>query len=158
LLREVILRMKHQNGESLAEAVGDLWAEHSGSRLRQSGAQVIIPVPLHWRRRWTRGYNQSEALARALASSLQLPCKPSWVRRTRHTPQQTSQTRAQRPENVRGAFKAGSGARLRGVTVLLVDDVLTTGTTCSEASRALREAGAAKVMVAVLAHGSGSSS
>jgi ComF family protein len=152
LLREVILQMKHGNAESLAESMGDLWAEHSASRLRQIGAEVIVPVPLHWRRRWTRGYNQSEALAWALASKLRLPCKPSWLRRTRHTPQQTLQTPAQRRQNVRGAFKARSAARLRGKTVLLVDDVLTTGTTGSEAAQALREAGAAKVVVAVLAH------
>jgi ComF family protein len=154
LLREVILKMKHENGENLAESVGEMWAEHSGSRLRDTGAEVIVPVPLHWRRRWTRGYNQSEALAWALATQLQLPSKPSWLRRTRHTPQQTSQTPAQRQQNVKGAFKARSGARLRGKTVLLVDDVLTTGTTCSEAARALREAGAAKIMVAVLARSS----
>src|SRR5260370_14347203 len=49
LLREVILQMKHQNGESLAESVGEMWAEHSGSRLRETGVEVIVPVPLHWR-------------------------------------------------------------------------------------------------------------
>jgi ComF family protein len=151
LLREVILQMKYRDGESLAESVADLWAEHSGPRLRQHGTQIVIPVPLHWRRRWTRGYNQSEALAWGLASKLQLPCKPSWLRRTRHTPQQTSRSPAQRRDNVRGAFKAYGGANLRDKALLLVDDVLTTGTTCSEAARALRNAGAAKVIVAVLA-------
>jgi predicted amidophosphoribosyltransferase len=95
------------------------------------------------------------ALARALAARLSLPCHPRWLRRIRNTPKQTAQTPTGRRENVRGAFRAPRRARLRGKAVLLVDDVLTTGSTCSEAARALREAGAARVVVAVLAHGQG---
>jgi ComF family protein len=152
LLRDLILRLKHAAGEALAETLGDTWAEHGGPRLRELGAQVVVPVPLHWWRRWTRGYNQSETLARALAARLRLPCRPGWLRRVRFTPQQTRQSPADRRTNVRGAFRARAGARLKGRTVLLVDDVLTTGSTCSEAARALRDAGAARVVVAVLAH------
>src|SRR5262249_26141252 len=55
LLRELILRMKHASGESVAEWLGTLWAEHAEARLRAVGAELIIPVPLHWRRRWSRG-------------------------------------------------------------------------------------------------------
>jgi predicted amidophosphoribosyltransferase len=103
-------------------------------------------------RRLRRGYNQSEILARPLAGRLRLPCRPGWLRRGRRTPQQTLQPPAGRRENVRGAFRARAGAGLRGRTVLLVDDVLTTGSTAHEAARALRQAGAARVVVAVLAH------
>jgi ComF family protein len=152
LLRELILRMKYGSGEPVAELLGALWARHSAQRLRELGADVIIPVPLHWWRRWTRGYNQSETLARSLAGGLRLPCRPGWLRRVRATPQQTQQTPSGRWDNVRSAFRARSGAHLRGKTVLLVDDVLTTGGTASEAARALHEAGAARVVVAVLAH------
>jgi ComF family protein len=152
LLREVILRMKYAQGEGLAEMVGALWAEHGGQRLSEAAANVIIPVPLHWLRRWQRGYNQSEALARALAIALKLPCRPGWLRRKRSTPKQISQAASVRRENVRGAFQAHPRAGLRGQTVLLVDDVLTTGSTAHEAARALRQAGAARVAVAVLAH------
>ncbi len=151
LLRELILRIKWSQGESLAEGLGSLWAEHAGPRLRAVGADLIIPVPLHWWRRWKRGYNQSETLARALAASLNLPCRPAWVRRIRYTPFQVHQTPAGRVKNVHNAFRARTSARLRGRTVLLVDDVLTTGSTCSEVAKALREAGAARVTVAVLA-------
>jgi predicted amidophosphoribosyltransferase len=84
-----------------------------------------------------------------------LPCRPRWLRRIRNTPQQMRQTPADRRDNVRGAFRARARPALRGQTVLLVDDVLTTGSTCSEAARALREAGAARVVVAVLAHSQG---
>jgi ComF family protein len=152
-LREVVLRLKHHSGEGLAEVVGALWAAHAEARLRATGTDLVIPVPLHWRRRWSRGYNQSETLAHALAARLRLPCRPRWLRRTRSTPKQTGQTPAGRRENVRGAFAARAVDAIKGKTVLLVDDVLTTGSTCSEAARALRSAGAVRVVVAVLAHG-----
>jgi ComF family protein len=151
LLRELILRLKHSAGETLAELLGELWAEIAASRMREISADVVIPVPLHWWRRFRRGYNQSDALAYTLAHRLRLPCYPGWLRRIRPTPKQTSQTPSERINNVRGAFRAGSWAGLRGKVVLLVDDVLTSGTTCSEAARALRAAGAARVFVAVLA-------
>jgi len=151
LLREMILRMKYSEGETLAEMIGGLWAEHAENRLREVAADVVIPVPLHWWRRWRRGYNQSDALAIMLASRLKLPCRTGWLRRIRHTPQQTLQTLTDRKANVRGAFRARFTARLRGKKVLLVDDVLTTGSTCHEAARALCETGATQVVVAVLA-------
>jgi ComF family protein len=155
LLRELILRMKHAAGEGLAETLGLLWAEHAGHCLRSAGATVVVPVPLHWRRRWSRGYNQSEALARMLAARLVLPCRPHWLRRIRNTPQQTQQTASARSENVRGAFAARPGSPLAGKIVLLVDDVMTTGSTAGEAARALRAAGASRVIVAVLARAQG---
>jgi predicted amidophosphoribosyltransferase len=91
------------------------------------------------------------ALARGLSGRLRVPCQPSWLRRIRNTPPQTRQTTAGRKENVRGAFRARPGAPLRGRSLLLVDDVMTTGATAGEAARALVEAGAARVVVAVLA-------
>jgi len=153
LLREQILRLKNWSGEWLATNLGELWAEQAESKLLKLGANVVIPVPLHWFRRVKRGYNQSAALAKLLARRLRLPCRPRWLRRVRNTPMQTAMTPAQRRENVRGAFAARRRPELRGKTVLLVDDVLTTGTTASEAARALKSGGAARVVVAVLAHG-----
>jgi ComF family protein len=155
LLRELILRMKKGSGEALAEVMGDLWAGESEARLRDLQAGVVIPVPLHWWRRWRRGYNQSETLARAVARRLSLPCRPLWLRRVRHTPLQTLQAPSARHANVRGAFRARRGASPRGRTVLLIDDVLTTGSTCSEAARALKDAGADRIVVGVLAHSVG---
>jgi ComF family protein len=146
--------MKHASGEGLAELVGELWAAATEARLRALAAHVVVPVPLHWRRRWGRGYNQSEALARPIAARLGLPCRPSCLRRVRHTPEQAKQTPAARQDNVRHAFRA-RGTLLRGQTVLLVDDVFTTGSTAAEAARALRQAGAGRVVVAVLARAQG---
>jgi ComF family protein len=151
LLREVILRMKHRAEEGLAETVGALWAGHAAGRLQELRAEVVVPVPLHWLRRWRRGYNQCLALAEALAARLGLPCETALLRRTRNTPQQTTLTTTSRQENVRGAFHCREGRALGGKAVLLVDDVLTTGSTADQASRALQQAGVARVAVAVLA-------
>jgi ComF family protein len=152
LLRDMVLRIKHESGDAVAELLGLLWGEHAGDDFREVEVDVIVPVPLHWWRRWKRGYNQSETLARALAAQLRLPCRASWLRRIRDTPHQTAQSPTGRWANVKGAFRARRAAALRGKTVLLVDDVLTTGSTCSEAARALKIAGAKRVVVAVLAH------
>jgi len=155
LLRDLILRMKKYEGESLAEQVGTLWAKAAESQLRDLKAQLVLPVPLHWRRHWQRGYNQSETLAWAIARQLGLPCRPRWLVRTRNNRSQTEEPPSARRENVRGIFRASPRPALRGQTILLIDDVLTTGSTASEAARALRQAGAARVVVAVLAHGPG---
>jgi ComF family protein len=153
VLRDLVLRVKQPTGEQTAELLGRLWAAHLAPRLRPLKPTVVVPVPLHWWRRWRRTYNPSETLAHALAGALGVPCRPGWLRRIRATPMQTLQTPAGRAGNVRGAFRAARSARPAGQTVLLVDDVLTTGSTASEAARALTAAGAARVHVAVLAHG-----
>jgi ComF family protein len=154
-LRDTILRLKHWNAEGLAECLGLLWAKRSREQLQNLNANVLIPIPLHWRRRITRGYNQSQALARTLASALGLPCRPRWLRRVRPTPPQSAQTSpTARKENMRGAFAARSGLDLQGKTILLVDDVMTTGSTAHEAARALRPARPAQIVVAVLARAS----
>lgn len=150
-LREVILRFKTPAGETLAECVGRLWAEAAEARFREVGAHVVIPVPLHWRRRWERGFNQSEALAEAVAARLGLPHEPRWLKRVRPTPHQIGLSGAERRENLHGAFATSPSADLKSKTVLLIDDVMTTGTTAGEAARALRAHGAGRVIVAVLA-------
>lgn len=153
LLREVILRIKHGD-EGLAEQMGRLWAEASFVRLSAFQPHLVVPVPLHWTRHWRRSFNQSQAFARTLAAKLRLPCK-DWVRRIRATPPQANTLGAQaRRDNVRGAFTLRRFASVRGKNVLLVDDVLTSGSTASEAARPLRKAGAKHIVVAVLGHGS----
>ena len=144
--------MKARSGEMLAECLGRLWAIHAQKRLGEIRADIVMPIPLHWWRKWLRGFNQSEALAEAIASRLNLPCESRLLRRIRNTPHQMGLGATERRENMRGAFRAYAAAELKGKTVLLVDDVLTTGSTASEAARALRDVGAANVVVAYLAH------
>lgn len=154
LLREVVLRMKHHSGEELAEVIGTLWAQHAAPRLQPLHIDVIVPVPLHWTKRWRRGFNQSEVLGRALGTELRVPCEPARLRRVRRTADQKEQlSPAARKRNVQGAFAAPPAPALRDKTALLVDDVMTTGATASEAARALRWCQPRRVIVAVLAHG-----
>jgi ComF family protein len=155
LLRNTIIRLKHASGEGLAEVLGELCGSQMKKRLRNLQADAIVPVPLHWWRRWTRGYNQSEVLARGISHHLDIPCQPRWLRRIRNTPRQVGQSTRARQENVRQAFAVPAWAQVRGKAVLLVDDVLTTGGTANDAARALRAAGATRVLVAVLARAHG---
>jgi ComF family protein len=110
----------------------------------------VVPVPLHWWRHWRRGFNQAEALARALARRLDLPIRRP-LRRIKPTEKLAELSPTERARALRGAFRARKSPGLVGRTVLLVDDVLTTGATCGAAARALKQAGAARVVVAVIA-------
>jgi ComF family protein len=150
-LRDAVLRTKVLAGEGLADVLGRLLAECRGCDILDTGIDLVAPVPLHWWRKWTRGYNQAEAVGRELARGLRVAFAPRLLRRVRWTPQQSQPTREARRENVRGAFRVARGARVAGRTVLLVDDVMTTGSTLGEAARALRGAGAGRVVVVVLA-------
>jgi predicted amidophosphoribosyltransferase len=150
-LRDVVLRMKEAAGESLAETIGHLWARSREAEFRSLDCSAVVPIPLHWKKRLVRGYNPAAALARAVASELGLPYRRC-LRRIRNTPRQTDQTPESRRTNVKGAFASRRGNTARDVRFLLIDDVLTTGSTCSAAAAVLRAAGAKQVIAAVLAH------
>lgn len=111
--------------------------------------QLVVPIPLHPRRLRVRGFNPAAILARSLARELRAPFDPVALRRVRDTPSQTGLDRRERRHNVRGAFRTAERARLPG-RVWLVDDVVTTGSTLTEAARVLRRAGA-RTVVAVCA-------
>jgi ComF family protein len=150
-LRDLILLLKDAHHEGLGELVAAEWAARAAERLDGLGIDCVVPVPLHWWRRWQRGYNQSDAPAAALARVLRVPCHLYGLRRLRATEKQANLSVTARRANVHGAFAARRTVDLRGRTVLLVDDVMTTGATAHEAARALRQGGAAHVVVAVLA-------
>ncbi len=152
LMREVVLRMKSQAGENLANAVGGLFASHIERAMGRDSFDGVLSIPLHWRRRLSRGYNQSEALARAVAAGLGLPYLKAGMVRVRSTPPQVGLSASQRRHNVCGAFLVRNPSQVRGQRLLLLDDVMTTSSTAGEAARVLRNAGAVDVVVGVLAH------
>ena len=155
-LRELILRIKRPRGQFLAEAIAELWLERDGNRFKTLGVDAVVPTPSHWRRRWWIGCHSVGTVAR-LALQLGIAYEPHYLFRTQWTLSQVGLSPIERRENVRNAFAMKKGVRLDRKTILLVDDVMTTGSTVREAARPLRGAGAARVVVAVLAHTSGES-
>jgi len=144
-LRAVVHAFKYDGRRSLAAPLGRLMAARGADVI--AGADVVVPVPLHPRRRRARGYNQ----AADLAARLPLPLVEA-LRRTRHTPSQTGLPAGRRHRNVRGAFAPARrrpffnpAARVRGRAVLLVDDVATTGATLDACARVLAAMGAREV-------------
>lgn len=148
LARSTVLRLKWGWSETLAELLGQLWAQ---TQTCPEPVDAIVPVPLHWSRRLRRGYNQAESLARGLARVWNIPVQSRWLWRVRATADQKSFGRAGRRVNLNGAFAVRRGLDLQGRRLLLVDDVMTSGATCHEAARALKVAGASRVIAAVLA-------
>jgi len=119
-------------------------------RLRQSHFDVIMPVPLHPARQRERGFNQASLLAELLSAQTSIPVKPL-LERTRYTTTQTALDRSERMENLHNAFRLRKNADVRGLRVLLVDDVLTTGSTLNECARILKRASAFSVHAATAA-------
>src|SRR5579863_1955401 len=114
-------------------------------------ADVVVPVPAHALRLRERGYNQAELIAKPLARSLGLPCRSYLLVRSRPRPDKLRLTLRERWRTVRGAYTIRQGLRVDNLRVLLLDDVLTTGATLDACSRALRKAGAAKVVALTVA-------
>ena len=124
-------------------AQGRFFASMLGKRLAGAdhfrNVDAVVPVPLHWTRKWKRGYNQAEIIAREVASALGAPCLPGMLKRVRRTATQTRLSGRAKTENVAGAFRADVPGR-QFHHILLVDDVYTTGSTLAACHRALRAA------------------
>jgi ComF family protein len=144
---DAIQRFKYEGRSELGAALGSLMA----ARANQFAGKVdaVVPVPLHWRRRRSRGYDQAALLAKTVANSLGVPLLLRGLRRVRNTPSQVDLPHRARQENIAGAFAAW---RLRALgRVLLIDDVRTTGATLRAASEALRAGGVQELYTLVLA-------
>ena len=146
-LRELIHLFKYGKVRTLAGPLGDLLME---ALPRDERFDAIVPVPLHWRRRWQRGFNQAELLAREVSRRSGIPlCKA--LRRVRATSAQAGLSNHGRRRNVTAAFRCGGAADVRGRRLLLIDDVMTTGSTASACSRTLKRAGAERVSLLTIA-------
>lgn len=146
-LRELIHLLKYGGVRTLA---GPLGVMMSSTLPRDERFDVLTPMPLHWRRRWQRGFNQARLLADVVGRRAGIPVK-NILRRPRATEAQAGLSNRQRRLNVAGAFRLRRRADVRGLRVVLVDDVFTTGSTASAAAAALRRAGASHVSVLTLA-------
>jgi len=150
-VRELVHRFKYNGKVYLRDVLADWLAETlEDSRLQTPPCERIVPVPLHSTRERERGFNQALILAEGLARRSGIPLLDC-LKRTRYTTTQTIYDRAARMENLRGAFQMRQSVDVRNLHLLLIDDVLTTGSTVDECARVLRDAGAASVRVATVA-------
>ncbi|MBL7203575.1 MAG: ComF family protein [Desulfobacteraceae bacterium] len=148
---KAIHRLKYGAKSFLAGSLGPLLARFSESRFGESGAYLTMPVPLHPRRVRERGFNQSLLLARHVAKGLKSDLDFLSLRRVRYTLPQTRLAKKERQRNVRGAFQLKNRDAVKGKTILLVDDVVTTGNTLNECARILKKGGSGKVFCISLA-------
>ena len=140
--RRLIHLLKYDGMRPLARPLAAWTAEVMPALGR---VDLLLPVPLHWTRRVKRGFNQAELFARELSKITGIPVDARALRRTRATQSQAGLSRRQRRENLRGVFAVTDAARVRGRSVAVIDDVMTTGTTVAACARALKKASAGRV-------------
>jgi len=149
-LREILLLFKHGRRIALGAHLGRLMATRVADLFDGRAIDAVVPVPLHRGRERERGFNQADILARVVGKRLHRPVLRRTVERVRPTPPQAGKAR-DRARNVRGAFAVRDPVRIDGRSLLLVDDVLTTGATVNECAKVLMKAGARTVLVYTLA-------
>lgn len=153
LVLEVIHQYKYNRGLWFEPFLAGLLVNAATGRVSPDDWDLIVPVPLHPVREREREFNQAERLASHLSRATRVPLNDGLARRVEYTETQTMLTREERAKNVKDAFVVTNRGPLEGKRVVVVDDVLTTGSTTSACSRALLDAGAAKVSVWTLARG-----
>lgn len=158
LERDIIFSMKYRGHTEIGDILGEIMWDRLQSlddterqEIFQGGIDVIAPVPLSRQRLLARGFNQSYLMAAGLARRMEAPCDQNLLRRIRNTSAMKSLTPAERRQNIRGAFEVTRD--VTGQTVLVVDDIYTTGSTADEIAAALIAAGAARVIFFTFAAG-----
>lgn len=141
LPRGLAIRLKYGRKVAIARTM----ARYMAPLVSRDGDAILVPVPLHRSRLWRRGFNQSALVARELSRRLSIATQPFALRRVKRTPPLKGMSPLQRRKTVAGAFRIANKGAVAGKTVILVDDVLTTGSTAEACARALKRAGAARV-------------
>ncbi|MBI5266591.1 MAG: ComF family protein [candidate division Zixibacteria bacterium] len=150
-LQQMVIAFKFRNVYRVAGWAASELAARQRDRLEQLGVCAVVPVPLHPRREYMRGYNQAELFGSQLADKLDVDLRADLIIRTKHRRAQSRLSGSERAKNIKGVFTAEpTDERQDGI--LLVDDVVTSGATVSEAIRTLSEAGHGVVAVAAIAH------
>lgn len=150
-IRTLIHELKYMGKKEIGTMLGDLYGRILSESDFLEGIDLIVPVPLHPARQRERGYNQSEYIASGLSFATQLPSRSDVIRRVVKTVSQTKHGRYDRWENVKGLFIVSKLGAITGMHVLIVDDVITTGSTMEACVNALRGAGDVRVSIVALA-------
>jgi ComF family protein len=148
-LRSMVHELKYRRHEQMLTPLAEMLAKAVSARC-ETTPDVIAAVPMHWRRKWQRGYDHARQLAQAVSRQLDRPMDYDLIR-IHHTPPQVNLSKTQRQKVIQGAFSLKTSSAVRDAHVLLVDDVTTTGATANEATRILLGGGAVKVSLAVIA-------
>ncbi len=144
-LQHIIHSLKYNKRFTTGKFLGSILAENHKQKITGWKIDFIIPVPLHHLKEAERGYNQSFYIATGLSKGLKIPAAKNFIKRKRFTESQTTMNLKERQENIEGAFKAKRNLNLKRKNILLVDDVITTGSTIGECGKVLLKAGANKV-------------
>ena len=150
-MKELISQYKYHKREFLAKPLGDLLIDNLLCQGIISEIDVIVPVPIHWKKKLKRGFNQSELIAKRISRGLNIPISVKNLSYKKNTLSQTQLSRTERQRNVAGAFVVRKPKIFSKKQILLIDDVLTTGITASECARILSNAGTKKVFLLALA-------
>lgn len=153
IIRQSLVRFKFMNKPSYYRALSKLLAEKVNRVTDCRKFDIIVSVPMHKQKQNIRGYNQALLLSRGLSSELKIPEKSKLILRVMKTQSQSLLSKKGRHENIKNAFAVRNIHELEGKSILLVDDILTTGSTVEECGRILKDAGAVNVTAAILASG-----
>jgi ComF family protein len=152
MVRNIVHALKYKGRTDLGLILGKEYGKELKSAGTFSECSLIVPVPLHWKKLRTRGYNQCEAFASGLSDSLGIPLSTDSLRRNVPSETQTHKSRFSRWNNVSGSFSVSGHFSMENTRILLVDDVITTGATIESCIRAIMAAGCREVAVATLAY------
>ncbi|MDQ7799331.1 MAG: ComF family protein [Candidatus Edwardsbacteria bacterium] len=145
-LSEAVHRLKYSDAKSVSRRLGAMMADIAASEEKYKKADMVLAVPLHNARKRERGYNQAQLLADQLGKVLKIPAHHDIIFRARHTRSQTTLNKEERLRNVEGIFKVKSPEKIRDKTIILIDDVLTTGATIGSCGQSLMKAGAKRIL------------
>lgn len=152
-VKDMIAKFKFSNKPSYHRVLGKLLGEKIKEMTNYDKFDIIIGVPLSNEKFIKRGYNQSQLIASVVSREINIPERSKLLARVRDTGSQSLLAKRERYNNVKNAFKVTDVNSVSGKSIIIIDDVLTTGNTVNECSRVLKEAGANEVMVAVIASG-----
>jgi ComF family protein len=150
-LQHAIHSLKYNNKFHVGIYLGKVLAFKIQTNRPDWKIDLIVPIPLHKLKKAERGYNQSYYIAKGISKILKVPCPDSIVKRNKYTESQTTMTLTERQENISDAFKISNSNAVKGKSILLVDDVITTGATISECGKILLDANAKKIYAASIA-------
>jgi ComF family protein len=150
-IRTAVHSLKFKYKTKLAPFLGEMLLNFYRENYQQGQFDMIVPIPLHWLKKWMREFNQSELLSNYVGSEIGCPVESKILKRKRYTkPQSRIKGRRAKFKNIYNAFKVKDPSKVQSKKIFVIDDIMTTGVTVNEASRVLKEAGAAEVHALVL--------